>query len=267
MTDNGVWLSPSRREVSFSRDAHAGCYALEDESFWFQHRNAVLLAVLDRFAPTGVILDVGGGNGYVARGLINAGHPTILLEPGEVGVRNALARGLRPIICASLQDAGFRPGVLPAVGLFDVLEHIEHEVEFLRMLRSLMRADARLYVTVPALPWLWSNADSGAGHFRRYTRATLLGGLRAAGFCIEHFTYFFAFLTLPILVGRTARDRLRRHDAGASLQQQAVREHAPKQPLVRTALAGLARFECGLVRRGRTLPIGSSCLAVATHAG
>ena len=121
MTDNGVWLSPSRREVSFSRGGHAGCYALEDDSFWFEHRNAVLLAALSRFAPTGVILDVGGGNGYVTRALVKAGHPAVLLEPGEVGVRNAQARGLRPIICSSLQDAGILPGVLPAVGLFDAV--------------------------------------------------------------------------------------------------------------------------------------------------
>jgi hypothetical protein len=226
----------------------------------------VLLAALDRFAPTGVILDVGGGNGYVTQRLVQAGHPAILLEPGEVGVQNAQARGLRPIICSSLQDAGILPGALPAVGLFDVLEHIECDAEFLRTLANLLQNRARLYVTVPALPWLWSDADRGAGHFRRYTQATLLGSLRAAGFRIEYATYFFTYLTLPILVARTARDRLRRRDSTATLQQQAVREHMPKQPLVRAALRGLTQLECEVVRRGRTLPIGTSCLAVARRA-
>ena len=44
---------------------------------------------------------------------------------GRAGTRrraNARARGLDPVVCAALDDAGFRPGALPAAGLFDVLD-------------------------------------------------------------------------------------------------------------------------------------------------
>ncbi len=36
-----------------------------------------------RFPPDGPFLDIGGGNGFVAKGLLAAGFSCILVEPGE----------------------------------------------------------------------------------------------------------------------------------------------------------------------------------------
>jgi hypothetical protein len=55
-------LSPTLRGDS-------DCFALEDSSFWFAHRNACLLAVLRQFPTIGPFFDVGGGNGFVAAAL------------------------------------------------------------------------------------------------------------------------------------------------------------------------------------------------------
>jgi hypothetical protein len=63
---DGIWRGRGMEEVSYPSDANAACFALEDTSFWFAHRNACLLAMLDRFPTTGPFFDIGGGNGFVA---------------------------------------------------------------------------------------------------------------------------------------------------------------------------------------------------------
>lgn len=159
LAPDGLWWPRSRSRVDYPDEGNAFCFQVEDQSFWFQHRNRCILAAVARFPPPGPVFDIGGGNGFVARALTQAGHPAVVVEPGPVGARNAQARGLSPVICSTLDDAGFHPGALPAAGLFDVLEHIEDDRGVLRRLASLVRPGGRLYVTVPAYQWLWSGED------------------------------------------------------------------------------------------------------------
>ena len=61
--------------MSYPVDAHKALAEIEDNSFWFRHRAAVLATVLQpRFPPTGRVFDVGGGNGYMVRGLKGTWH-------------------------------------------------------------------------------------------------------------------------------------------------------------------------------------------------
>lgn len=82
------------------------------------------------FSPPGAVFDIGGGNGFVALGIKNAGREVVLVEPGPEGVRNARVRGLTTIICSTLEDAGFLKHTIPAIGIFDVLEHVEDDTAF-----------------------------------------------------------------------------------------------------------------------------------------
>lgn len=81
-----------------------------------------------RHPPDGLLLDVGGGNGYVAQRLVRDGWPVALLEPGVQGATNArLQRGLERVVCADFFQARISPGSVGAVGLFDVIEHVEDD--------------------------------------------------------------------------------------------------------------------------------------------
>ena len=259
----GVWFSGSVEQVSFPSNGHSGCYELEDASFWFRHRDAILLAALRAFPPTGPLFDVGGGNGYVTRTLRDAGYDAVLVEPGPEGVHNARARGLPDVIWSGLETAGFAPGALPAIGLFDVLEHVRKEDAFLETVRRVLHPEGRLYVTAPAHAWLWSDADIGAQHHRRYTLASLCSTLDRAGLRVEYSSYFFSFLIVPILTLRTLPHLLRRGPARRGLQERALREHQPAGKLIRTPLQALANLESAAIRRRRQIPMGASCLAVA----
>src|SRR5205807_1658210 len=64
-------------------------------------------------------------------------------------------------------------GVYDAVLLFDVLEHIEEPVGFIRSILRHLKTGGVLLVNVPALMSLFSEYDTVAGHYRRYDYALM----------------------------------------------------------------------------------------------
>lgn len=154
-----------------------------------------------RFPPKGPILDVGGGNGFVSLGLKRSGIQAIVLEPGP-GAEVAHSRGL-PVIRASLDKAVLRDESICAIGMFDVLEHIQDDRSALVELRRILAPNGSLYLTVPAFPLLWSAEDEAVGHARRYTLASLTRAFSASGLTMLFGTYFFRPLLLPVLLARS----------------------------------------------------------------
>ncbi len=257
--EGGIWRARTRSAVSYPDEGNQECYQLEDTSFWFGHRNRCLETVVRRLPPHGPLFDLGGGNGYVARGLEQAGFPTVLVEPGPQGAQNARSRGLPHIVCATVEDAGFRPATLPAIGVFDVVEHIRDDRAFLRLLQGLLVPGGRLYLTVPAYGWLWSNEDVVAGHYRRYTVGTMGARLREAGFAVEFASYIFSLLPLPVFLARTLPTLLRLKRPPA----QSSREHGRPGGLSARVLDAVWKWELGRLQRLKPLPFGASVLMVA----
>lgn len=255
---NGIWRGRGAEAISYPAAGNADCFALEDNSFWFAHRNECLLALLRRFPTAGPFFDIGGGNGFVAAALQSAaGLPVVLIEPGSDGICHARARGVRTVAHATLNEACFRDCSLPAVGMFDVLEHIEDEQGFLHEIRRCLVADGRLYLTVPAGRWLWSDADVQAGHFRRYTPASLRRALERAGFRPLFVSKIFFPLPLPLFVCRSLPSffgRRRLPDRSYASQH---------RPTARGLMERVWRWELVRLARGQTIPCGTSCLAVA----
>ena len=258
--DGAIWRAGGDAAVSYPDEGNDACFAIEEQSYWFRHRNRCLVAVLRRLPPPGVLLDVGGGNGFVTRALEAAGFPAALLEPGPRGIDNARDRGLAPVVHSTFERAGFSPDSLAAVGMFDVLEHLPHDRAALAYAASRLRAGGRIYLTVPAFAWLWSEADVHAGHFRRYRLGELIARLRAEGLVPEYATYLFACLAVPLFVLRTLPSRLglrtNRH------VENARREHTSSGRFARLIEASLER-EVARVERGLAVRCGTSCLVVA----
>jgi len=76
-----------------------------------------------------------------------------------------------------------------AVGLFDVMEHLEEERPVLEAAHRVLRPGGILLVTVPANESLWSYFDVLACHKRRYGKAQLRERLVGAGFEIQFLSY------------------------------------------------------------------------------
>jgi len=258
---DGLWVAHDQKEVSYPRDGNESCLGIEDNSFWFSHRNNVITSLVKAFFPNGVVFDVGGGNGYVAIALQRAGIETVLVEPGVQGSRNAKARGLNVVIQSTLEDCEFRDQTIPAFGLFDVLEHIEKDSEFLKRLYGQLLPKGYLYVTVPAYNFLWSIDDDYAQHYRRYTVRTLTKRLESAGFTVRYCSYFFCVLAPAVFVLRSIPSRFRiRHSIDVPSIKQ---EHAVRAGIAGFLLEHSLAYELRQIEKRRYLPIGSSCIAVA----
>jgi SAM-dependent methyltransferase len=255
----GYWLMADGPTPSYPETGHGFCLAVEENSFWFAHRSRAITAAVRRYPPPpGPILDVGAGNGFVSAAIEQAGFPTVAVEPSRTGAQNALDRGLAHVVCGTLPSPAFRPRIAGAIGLFDVIEHIEDDVRFLSSLRPYLAEKGRLYVTVPAYQWLWSANDVRSGHFRRYTRRSLSRVLEAAGYRMEYATYIFWALPVPILLCRTVRGSATVSDARVRSQ------HRAGGVTFRRLIAACFSFEVGLISRGVSMPFGGSCLAVAS---
>ncbi len=259
---DGIWRAPRTETVSYPDDGHDKCAEVEDASFWFRHRNRCIVAALQRHPPAGALFDIGGGNGVVAAALIANGFDAVLVEPGARGALNAKRRGVGCVICATTETAEFNDLSLPAIGLFDVIEHIEDHTQFANRMHQLLVPKGHLYLTVPAYPALWSHEDVAAGHARRHTRASITGLLRRSGFEIDYATYFFRPLPVPVLLRRALPYRLGLVSAVATDAVMA-RDHAVRGGLLTSVLDRLLACEAQNIRLGRPMSFGASCLVVA----
>ena len=91
----------------------------------------------------------------------------------------------------AVQEVRKKP--VDVVFLFDVIEHIEDEIAFLKDLNDspLIDKNTKYIITVPAFQSLFMQHDHFLGHFRRYTNRTLKRRLQEAGMTVNKTGYFF----------------------------------------------------------------------------
>jgi SAM-dependent methyltransferase len=259
--EHGIWTGPDHPLLWYPVDGNQECFQVEDASFWFKHRNNCILAIIRHFPPAGPVLDVGGGNGCVTRAILDAGFEAALLEPGAIGVLNAKTkRHIPEVMCCRLEDAGFPPSSLSAIGVFDVLEHLGDDSRFTEQIQSLLKPGGMLYGTVPAYHWLWSLDDAKAEHFRRYNRR-MVSRLLSGRFDVLYCGYFFAALVLPVLFLRAIPFRL-----GPANQKGLLvsgQEHGVNGGISVHVLNKLLANEPDVIASGKEIVVGTSCLFVA----
>lgn len=183
-------------------------YRTEEAHWWFRARRAVVGSILERVYPEGEleIADVGCGTGGMAPLLARFGRVTGVDE--SVQAREYCARRGLPRVLGlhEWERAGAHYDLVTA---FDVLEHVEDDVNFLKRIRARLRPGGRLLLTVPAHPFLWGPFDEMNHHQRRYLRGSLRRSLVFAGFEVERSTYYNMFLFPPMAVVRLTEKLLR----------------------------------------------------------
>ena len=236
-------------------------HQVEGRHFWFRARRQVVLDALRAEVPDWrerPLFDVGCGTGGLLAFLAGMGVPIagacdVYLE----ALAAARARLDAPFL---LVDDGGPPPLgpgQPLLGMFDVLEHIEDDVSVLAWARTVLAPGGILLMTVPAHPFLFSDMDRLARHFRRYRRGELRSKLEAAGFEVLRLRHFMAIL-VPLLALTRG---LRKLPPGAGAQP----SHDGEMRVV-PVVNELMRMVLGaeqLWLRVAGLPFGSSLIAVA----
>lgn len=194
-----------------SPDAYLEMADTEARHWWFSGRRAILAHLISTFdlPPNARILEIGSGTG---------GNLQMLSSFGQVSAleMDATARSIASEKTGGRFDVrpGFCPTDIPFAGekfdlicLFDVLEHIDEDVETLIALKGLLAQGGRVLVTVPAYRWLWSAHDDFLHHKRRYSASELRQKVAASGLQPVKISYFNTIL-FPLAALVRLKDRL-----------------------------------------------------------
>jgi SAM-dependent methyltransferase len=251
-----VKASPSiyQSEVSFPSDWYNPEVAnIEAEGIWAETR---ALRILEFLKENGirVIWEVGSGNGNVAIPLRKSGIAVIGIEPLRSGVEGLANNGFAAY-WGTLEDLAFPDASIEAIGIFDVLEHLEQPEIVMTEIRRVLKPGGLLITTVPANQWLFSDFDLSIGHFRRYSRKSLQKLLVQNGFSSNKIQYIFLALILPALILRTIPYKLgRRKNFKSEIYANSGLDKLMRilKPLLKAIL---------MVERKLPLPIGLSLIS------
>jgi ubiquinone/menaquinone biosynthesis C-methylase UbiE len=193
-----VKISPNvkKSEISFPLDWYnPECQNMEADGIWAATRARNILKILSK-NEVNVIWEVGAGNGNAAIPLKKAGIGAIGIEPLSTGAESLVHNGIIAYE-GTLEDLAFPDSCIDAIGIFDVLEHLEHPETVLTEIRRVLKPGGLLIVSVPANQWLFSDFDLSIGHFRRYSRNSLRKLLEKNGFVSNKIKYLFLSFVPP----------------------------------------------------------------------
>jgi SAM-dependent methyltransferase len=245
------------------REVYDVFYRAEDTHWWFRARRRIIECVVGDLAPRRdlAIADVGCGTGGMMAMLSRFGTVTGVDDAPEAR-EYCRRRGFEGVLTPDEWTA--RGGHYDLVTAFDVVEHVEDDVAFLRSLGERLGPDGRLLVTVPAYQFMWSVFDEMNHHHRRYRRGSLAAALRNAGLTVDRATYFNTWLLPPIVLVRLLEKTAKAEPQSEEERRTALARWFKVGP-ANGLLEAVFASERHWLRRG-DLPAGTSILAVARPA-
>lgn len=227
----------------------------QDRHWWFVGRRRIVAQLIAKFVPLPAkarVLEAGCGYGGNLA-MLGALGDVQAFEFNDHARAYAERKLQRPVAYGRLPDEiGFDDDRFDLIAMLDVLEHINDDVGSLRTLGERLAPGGALLLTVPAVPWLWSNHDVLHQHKRRYTRALLAERLHDAGFEIAGIGYFNTLL-FPLALAQRLLARL---VGGCGVDHDTPPHH------LNVLLTSIFLLEARLLGRV-PFPIGLSLFAVA----
>ena len=162
------------------------------------------------------VLDIGGGHGPHLDHVVAPGRfvMSVDLSPECVAEMRQRFEGFDfEARVGDISDLAFTAELaacdFDTVLCVNVLEHVRDDSGALRGMASILRSSkGRLFLLVPAHPALYGTPDRLAGHYRRYSRRTLVRAVTDAGFEVRRSSYFNGFGAIPYLLNaRVLRPR------------------------------------------------------------
>ena len=198
---------------------------------------------------------IGSGSGEFAALLSRAGAYVTAIDIDEASVQLTLETARKfgvtvKGVVATLQSFA-KTEQFELVVATDVIEHIEDDRSAARDLAGLVCRGGKILITVPALPFLFGYHDTALGHYRRYTKKTLLD-LFDSYLSIQSARYYgFSLIPAALVLSRWMR---RPYPAGK------VGSMKENNPLVGSLVSMLFSIEKKI-----SPPLGTSLLLMGTR--
>lgn len=241
------------------RELYPWMAEVEEQHWWFASRRAIVERFIARLdlPEDAALLEPGCGTG--GNFAMLARHGRVFAMDAETdALRFATALGIAEVACGSLPDRiPFGVQDFDLILMSDVLEHLDDDVAALRALKSRLKPQGSMLVTVPAMQWLWSGHDQAHHHRRRYSATTLRSVAQAGGLDVVYVGYF-NFILFPIVAAVRLTERLMNREKASQASKYTT---MPSRP-VNTILRRVFSSERHLLEVMR-MPFGISLLMLA----
>jgi SAM-dependent methyltransferase len=235
-------------------------FGVLDQHFWFSVRRAAIVNLVKKKVETREkprFMELGCSNGYVLAAIESTGWDVLGVDMHLHALRRAQTATEGEYLCALMENVDLSQRV-EAVGLFDVIEHIDDDVSALEHAKRQLNPGGFLVVTVPGLGSLWSDFDRLLGHKRRYSVPVLKRKLEDIGMETIRIRYLFSYAVPLVWLQRKILRRKARGD---------VKEwnpyYRPPHPIVNKVLGACGIVESALAEKGWNPPFGTSVIALA----
>ncbi len=186
-------------------DEYGFMFEMENYHWWFISRNSFVMHLIEsRNKSSPLILDAGSGTGVNLTSSSKFGS-AFGIDISHQAIEFCRKRNLKKLVRGSLEQIGFRARTFDLITCLDVLEHTVDPLRTLGELKSTLKDDGQMIITVPAFKFLWSQHDEALSHLRRYAKEDLQLELQEAGMKVEKIGYFFFasfFIVAPIRMVR-----------------------------------------------------------------
>lgn len=240
-------------------------FKVEMTHWWWTGRKSIIISILNTglMGRKNIILDAGCGTGSNLIFLSQFGI-TYGVDISEVATKFCRIRGIKNIVTSDVSKLPYKDNFFDVVSCMDVVEHIENEEKAIKEIFRVLKPGGKLLLTVPALPFIFSNHDKAQGHFRRYSRKHIRKILVSCGFEEERTTYFNTLLSPPIILIRLL-SKLEPFSKLADFDAR-LNYDIYKAQIFNTFLSSIFSLEAKILRR-RDIPFGVSILAFYNKPG
>jgi SAM-dependent methyltransferase len=170
---------------------------LEDKLWWVKGKKTIIRwhinKIINKISKVETIVDIGCGSGSNLDVLAEFGK-VIGVEPSCVLSERSRSRGVAheiyefPVWGLDLVRS------IDLFTMFDVLEHIEDDVDFLKKIKQSGSDNHLLLLSVPACPFLFGEHDKLLSHHRRYSRKMLNDCLVSSGYRLLSIRSYMFFM-------------------------------------------------------------------------